>query len=171
MKINFTKMMSRMLLAAFLLMMILLFAGCASKNKKHFKKTETVSEIVQNDIQKKEVEKIEVAEIIKTDAISWSVVPVDNQKPSKVIINGTPVDLINAKVEYNSSTKEENKNTLLDRTTASKDLSKTAAAISVEEESSSKEKKGTSPTLIWSLLILLLVVGVVLYIKKKIPFL
>lgn len=171
MKINFTKTIARILLLAFLTMMILLFTGCASVKKLFSKKVVTVSEIVHNDIQKKETEKIETAEFIKTDAFSWSATPIDETKPSKVIINGTPVDLINAKLEYAANKKEENRTITQDKTTENTDKSKKEASKSLKEKNSSKEKKGISPTLLWILFLLILIAGVVLYLKKKIPFL
>jgi len=92
----------------YILILIILFTGCRSKKVALEKQEKSVSEIVVNDIKKTETEIKEIATIQKIEFNKFTLTPVDNQKPSKVIINGDTIQHENSVLNFDNS-KEENK--------------------------------------------------------------
>jgi len=91
-----------MLLATFILL-----SGCRSRKVEEHKKVEKLSEIVQNDISlENEIQTNTKIEKIRND-VSFSVEPLDPEKPSRVSYNGDTLDLHNAKVVYGNSQESE----------------------------------------------------------------
>jgi len=86
-----------------LLLISILFTGCRSKKVALEKQEKSVSEIVVNDIKKTETEIKEIATIQKIEFNKFTLTPVDNQKPSKVIINQDTIQYQNSVLNFDNS--------------------------------------------------------------------
>lgn len=130
MKIN-TQFFARLLLLAFLTLMVLMFAGCRSKKATLDKKQEKAIELVHNDIKKTETAKIETSILKITDETAFSIEPINGQNLSKVIYKGDTLSFLNAKIKYG-------------KTNISEDASQIAETQKTEQDNSTSKKETES---------------------------
>lgn len=154
-----------------LLILFLTLSSCRSKKVVTEKKEEKVNVLQQKDIQTSEkiIADVTTYRILKNQNIK--VVPVDNERPVRVIYGKDTLDLDNGVLEINSTNTREK---VEDKTVSEKkqeDNSRKEIETSTEEKNRKKSIFGTSPALTWGLILAGLAVGIMIYFRKSIPFL
>lgn len=90
-----------------LIALIILLSGCRSRKVDDHKKVEKTNEIVQNDVTlQNDIHTSTEINRVRNN-VSFSVEPLDPEKPSKVAYKGDTLDLFNAKVVYGNSKESE----------------------------------------------------------------
>ncbi|TQI71820.1 hypothetical protein JM79_2769 [Gramella sp. Hel_I_59] len=140
MKTNVTLSLSKCLLIA----LIILLSGCRSRKVEEHKKVEKLNEIVQNDITfENDIQTNTKIEKIKND-VSFSVEPLDPEKPSRVSYKGDTLDLYNAKVVYgNSQESEKTEQDLQNNSKYQDNTSQKTNSINKEKERKTETKSAS----------------------------
>ena len=127
----------RQLLIIFL---ILSLSGCRTRKVEQHKKVEKVNEMVQNDVRlENDIQTSTEINRVRND-VSFSVEPLDPDKPSRVSYKGDTLDLQNAKLVFGKS--QESEKTEQDL----QDHSKTTDNSSRKTDSVNKEKDRQTET-------------------------
>ena len=145
---------------------VFLFSGCRTKKTVLDKNEEKVSVLEKKDIITSEKEDISTSTIDLSKSKSWSLTPLDSQKPSKVIYKGDTLSLSNAKLEV----KENRNNTRTDSNLSREKKKEDKSSKKLEEKSESKQKTSDVRSASWGLnlgIIFGIVAAVVLFYFKS----
>ncbi len=170
MKLN-SKIVARILLVAFLILMILLFTGCKSTKKLVEKKQEKISVLEHKDIKTAEEIQLDVTIFKTSSSQKITITPKDPEKAARIIRGKDTTDIFNADVVIENNTSEEKKEDKGTTNRSTSDKSSKNSQSNSREKNIDLEKTGTHPAFIWGGLLLFLIILILLYLKNKIPFL
>lgn len=167
----FKKGISWLLLLGFVVLMASMFTGCKSEKKIFEKKKETVSVLEKKDVEFDHKIETNLDILFLDKSKSYTYVPVDPEKPSRVVHGKDTLDFTNTRIEVNendvsSKTKD---NSVIH--VSGSDKTETEIDSKQKQINEQVEKKGTSPALIWGGLLFLFLAGIIWYFRKYIPFL
>ena len=131
----------RQLLIIFL---ILSLSGCRTRKVEQHKKVEKVNEMVQNDVRlEKDIQASTEIQRVRND-VSFSVEPMDPEKPSRVSYKGDTLDLYNAKVVYgNSQESEKTEQDLHDNSKYQDNTSQKTDSVNKEKDRQTETKSAS----------------------------
>lgn len=167
MKTN-TRFFARFLLLCFVLLMMLMFAGCRSKKATLDKKQEKVIELEHKDIRKTETAKIETSILKITDETNFSIEPINGQNLSKVIYKGDTLSFQNAKIKYGKTSTSEDNSSITNNQKNEQDNSITKTASESSEKNRTTKTKSSSWGMNLGIIFafILIVIGGYMYFTK-----
>ena len=141
-------------------------SSCKTVKKIFEKEKQSVSVLQKNDVEFDQNIKTDLDIIHLDKSESFSMVPVDPHKPSRVIRGKDTLDFTNTRIEVhkNDVTTNTKDNSIVN--THKKDQSQKESNASTKQVKRDVEKKGMSPALIWGSLLFLFLAGLIWYFKK-----
>lgn len=150
-----------------LIALIILLSGCRSRKIDDHKKVEKTNEIVQNDVTlQNDIHTSTEIQRVRNN-ISFSVEPLDPEKPSKVAYKGDTLDLHNAKLVFGKSEETENTEQDLQDNSKYQDNTSQKSDSVKKEKDRQTETKSASWGLNLGFIFIIIVLAIMVYIHYK----
>lgn len=167
MKINMIRSFARFLLFMFLALMVLMFAGCRSKKLTVDKKSESVSELKQNDIQTSEKSISGGNTLRLSDSREWSFEPEDSSQPSSVVYGTDTLRFINARIVVKKDQVKESSAETSEVEKTTKDKSTSEAILEKKEKLKDKKVKSASWGVNLGIIVGIITIVIALFVHYK----